>query len=90
MKDRVHISVSKKSEFQGGPRVAKMIKNTQCYIYIYGLQCDFLQKIQRHTRKIKINRARFAQTFSIGMVYFRFYLVNPHVQAAQNMYGKGG
>ena len=29
-------------------------------------------------------------TFRIGIVYFECYLVNPHVQTAQNMYGKGG
>ena len=28
--------------------------------------------------------------FFIEMVYFRSYLVNPHVQAVQNMSGKGG
>ena len=28
--------------------------------------------------------------FCIGMVYFRCLLVNPHVQAVQNMCGKGG
>ena len=28
--------------------------------------------------------------FWIGMVYFGCHLVNPHVQAVQNMYGKGG
>ena len=28
--------------------------------------------------------------FWIGMVYFGCYLVNPHVQTVQNMYGKGG
>ena len=28
--------------------------------------------------------------FCIGMVYFKCYLVNPHVQTVQNMYGKGG
>ena len=26
----------------------------------------------------------------IGRVYFRLYLVNPHVQAVQKMYAKGG
>ena len=28
--------------------------------------------------------------FGIGLVYIRLYLVNPHVQRIQNMYGKGG
>ena len=28
--------------------------------------------------------------FWIGMVYIMWYLVNPHVQRVQNMYGKGG
>ena len=28
--------------------------------------------------------------FWIGMVYFGWHLVNPHVQPVQNMYGKGG
>ena len=28
--------------------------------------------------------------FWIGMVYFGYHLVNPHVQTVQNMYGKGG
>ena len=28
--------------------------------------------------------------FLIGMVYFGYHLVNPHVQTVQNMYGKGG
>ena len=29
-------------------------------------------------------------SFCIGMVYFRFLLVDPPVQATQNMYDKGG
>ena len=33
---------------------------------------------------------RFAEFLLIGMVYFRCHLVNPHVQAFQNKYGKGG
>ena len=28
--------------------------------------------------------------FFIGMEYFGWYLVNPHVQTAQKMYAKGG
>ena len=28
--------------------------------------------------------------FCIGIVNYRRYLVNPHVQTVQNMYGKGG
>ena len=28
--------------------------------------------------------------FLIGMVYFGWYLVNPHVRTVQKMYGKGG
>ena len=28
--------------------------------------------------------------FLIGMVYFGYHLVKPHVQTVQNMYGKGG
>ena len=27
--------------------------------------------------------------FCIGIVYYRRYLVNPHVQTVQNIYGKG-
>ena len=26
----------------------------------------------------------------LSMVYYKCYLVNPHVQTVQNMYGKGG
>ena len=29
-------------------------------------------------------------SFLMGIVYFEWYLVNPHVQTVQNMYGKGG
>ena len=33
MKDQPYISVLKISEFESGPRVVKMVLNTQCYQY---------------------------------------------------------
>ena len=45
--------VPKNSVFQSGSSVVKMVLNTH-FFYIYGLQCDFMQKIQRNTQKIKI------------------------------------
>ena len=63
---------------------------------IYGKQCDFMQKNQKKHSKNKIthyvnsapeliNDQKTAKT-----VYFGLYLVNPRVQAAQNMCAKGG
>ena len=40
---------------------------------------------QKKDRSIAIS-----SIFRVGVVYFRCLLVNPHVQAAQNMSGKGG
>ena len=59
----------------------------RCYehflIYIYGIQCDFMQ---RSPKNGSLNR----DLTNSGMVYFRCYLVNPHVQTVQNTYGKEG
>ena len=35
MKEQPYISVLKTSEFQSGPRVVKMVLNTQCYLYLW-------------------------------------------------------
>ena len=43
------------------------------------------KKAQKTDRSIAIY-----SIFLIGMVYFGYNLVNPHVQTVQNMYGKGG
>ena len=65
-------------------------------IYIYGIQCDFMQKIAKNTQKSpkKVQKTDHSiaiySNFLIGMVYFGYHLVNPHVQTVQNMYGKGG
>ena len=43
------------------------------------------KKKTKKTRSIAIS-----SKFWIGMVYKRWYLVNPHVQTVQNMYDRGG
>ena len=48
------------------------------------------QKSPKVAKKKQITQSRFAHFFLIGMVYKSRYLVNPHVQTVQNMYGKGG
>ena len=51
---KIEFTVPKTSKFQSGPRVIKMVLNTRV-IYIYGLQCDFMQKKSKETlKKIKI------------------------------------
>ena len=40
--------------------------------------------------KIRITQSRFTQFFCIGSVYFGCLQVNSHIQAVQNMCGKGG
>ena len=35
MKEQPYISVLKTSEFQSGPRVVKMVLNTQCYQHLW-------------------------------------------------------
>ena len=57
------------------------LKN-RCFRYIRP------QKSPKIAQKKSLNRDFL--NFLIGMVYFRCYLVNPHVQGVQNMYGKGG
>ena len=57
------------------------IKN-HCFRYISP------QKSPKIAQK-RITQSQFAQIFFIGMVYFLWYVVNPHVQTAQNLYGKG-
>ena len=44
-----------------------------------------LRNHQNSLNKKTITQSRFAQFFFIGVVYFRWYLVNPHVQAVQIM-----
>ena len=46
-------------------------------------------EITKNTPKTDHSIAIFS-IFLIGMVYFLWYVVNPHVQTVQNMYGKGG
>ena len=56
------------------------------------LQCKFgsrAQKWPKNAQKTDHSIAIFSN-FWIGMVYFGYHLVNPHVQTVQNMYGKGG
>ena len=35
VRDQPYISVPKTSEFESGPRVVKMVLNTQCYQYLW-------------------------------------------------------
>ena len=70
-------------------------------MYIYGLQCDFMQK--KSTKTLTKSKSLISlynlgsrpqksptnsQFFCIGMAYIRWYLVNSYVQAVQKMYGK--
>ena len=63
------------------------------------------KKINRNTKKIEIadfiiemtknrpkvgSRNRDLLNFCIGMAYIGWYMVNPYVQAVQNMCAKGG
>ena len=54
------------------------------------LLLEGMPKIINSAVSFKIVQSQFAQFFLIGMVYFRWYLVNPHVQTVHIMYGKGG
>ena len=54
-------------------------------LYILGSRPQKSPKIAQTGRFIVI-----CSIFWIGMVYIRWYLVNPHVERVQNMYGKGG
>ena len=47
------------------------------------------QKSPKILQKTDLSFANFS-FFLISMVYFKCFLVNPHVQGVQNMYGKGG
>ena len=47
------------------------------------------QKSPKIAQKTDLSIAIYS-SFWIGMVYFKCFLVNPHVQTVQNMYGKGG
>ena len=44
-------------------------------------------EITKNAKKKRITQPWFAQFF-LGITYFGWYLVNPHVQAVQNMYAK--
>ena len=50
VQDQPHISVPKTSEFQSGPRVVKMVLNTQCYQYLC-LTMRFQKKQTKETLK---------------------------------------
>ena len=45
-----------------------------------------LRNHQKFPQKL-CTQSRFAQGFLIGMVYFGWYRVNPHIQTVQNIYG---
>ena len=47
------------------------------------------QKSPKKAQKMDHSIAIYSN-FWIGMVYFGYHLVKPHVQTVQNMYGKGG
>ena len=50
VQDQPYISVPKTSEFWSGPRVVKMVLNTQCYLYLWPTMC-FIQKKSKETLK---------------------------------------
>ena len=56
------------------------------------LQCKFGSQAQKWPKIAKKTDHSIAigSILCIGMVYFKWLLVNPHVQAVQNMCGKGG
>ena len=53
LQDKPYISVPKTSQFQSGPRVVKMVLNTQCYLYLW-LTMWFHAKKSKETLKNKI------------------------------------
>ena len=61
--------------------------NTQIFkIAVFAIKTSDITKISpKNDHSITI-----CSTFCIGMIYKRWYLVNPHVQTVQNMYGKLG
>ena len=50
LQDKPYISVPKKSQFQSGPRVVKIVLNTQCYLYLW-LTMWFHAKKSKETLK---------------------------------------
>ena len=66
----------------------EMLKKTKSLILLYKIGSK-AQKWLKIAKKTDHSIAIYS-IFLIGMVYFRWYLVNPHVQTVQNMYSKGG
>ena len=56
------------------------------------LLCKFGSRAQKLPKNAKKNDHSIAiySIFCKGMVYFECLLVNPHIQAVENMCGKGG
>ena len=51
--DLMYNWVKQRPDFNSAVRMVKMVQTTNV-INFYGLQCDFMQKIERNTQKIKI------------------------------------
>ena len=65
-------------------KIKRNAKKPKSLILLY----RFGSRAQKLPKNGSLNRDLF--NFCIGMVYSRCFLVNPHVQAVQNMSGKGG
>ena len=76
--------------------LAKALDIMADVVLVQGWAMNIIPKIQNFLMFSKIsisyhkNLIDFADIFLIGKVYFLWYLVNPHVQGVQNMYGKVG
>ena len=96
--------VGLRADFQSGSRVLKKVFWTFSYLYLWHTMWFHAEKLQKTLKFLKSINSLYKSgsqpqksqkyfkrmNFLIGMVYFAWYLVNPHVQTVQNMYGKGG
>ena len=77
------LSISKQSDtiHRNHPKHSNL--ENHCFGYIRPQKSPKIAQENDHSNAI-------FSIFLIGMVYFLWYLVNPHVKKVQNMYGKGG
>ena len=70
----------------------KVAKNTQILKFVYFTTLTWLpsSEMTQINNKITGHLIAIYSFFLIGVAYIGWYLLNPHVQRIQNMYGKGG